>query len=190
MTENKSDTDMLIKKLVIAAIVFIGALTIFDVSGAENPTPYVDGSILFFEIEDVNRQAEAWAMCAATYDVMAEIMTSSHPARSQQLRELANGSEVAVTMAIVLDGLEPDMSQDRFNALWSMAKLASTEIPSTKRTMLAADAESIKGKEGEVFLGNLSATLEICIKNLEGQQMYIDSWRELAKSGLLKFPKE
>ena len=180
----------LIEKLAIFVIIFVGAWTVCDANAAEKVAPYVDGSKSFLEIKDVNRQAEAWAMCAATYDVMAEILSKSQPARSQQLKELANGAEVTVTMAIVSDGLTPDISQERFNALWSMAKLAGTELPSTRRTMLAADAELSSGKEAEEFLGNLSATMEICFKNLEGQQMYIDLWRELAKSGLLQLPKE
>jgi hypothetical protein len=166
------------------------ALSVCDANANEKISPYVDGSKSFLEIKDVNRQAEAWAMCAATYDVMAEILSESQPARSQQLKELANGAEVTVTMAIVSDGLTPDITQDRFNALWSMAQLSGTELPRTRRTMLAADEESSAGEKAKEFFSNLSATMEICFKNLEGQQMYIDLWRELAKSGLLQMPKE
>lgn len=169
------------------------ALSVFSISKAnadEDATPYVDGSKSFLEIKNVNRQAEAWAMCAATYDFMAELLSDSRPARSKQLNELANGAKVAVTIAIVSDGLNTKISQDRFNALWSMAKLSGTEIPKTKLTMLAADAEASTGKSYDVFVRNLTATLDICIINLEGQQVYIDTWRELAKSGLLQIPKE
>lgn len=177
-------------KVMILAIVALSVLSIGEANAVEDATPYVDGSKSFLKIEDVNRQAEAWAMCAATYDTMAEILSKAQPARSQQLSELANGAEVAVTMAIVSDGLDPEISQERFNALWSMGKLSGTELPKTRLTMLAAEAESYTGKDTEVFIRNLTATVEICIRNLEGQQMYIDTWRELAKSGLLQIPKE
>ena len=129
-------------------------------------------------------------MCAATYDVMAQILSKLQPARAQQLRDLAKGAKVTAIMTIASDGLDPGITQERFNALWAMAKLAGTELSSTRRTMLAADAESSTDKEAEVFIGNLSATMEICFKNLRGQRMYIDSWRELAKSGKLQLPKE
>lgn len=160
----------------------------------QGDTPYVDGSISFVDIENVNRQAETWAMCAAAYDVMAEILADEKPAQSQYLSELANGAEVAVIMAIVLDGLDKDTTQNGFNALWSMAKLSGTELPKTRLTMLAAEAELYAGKDNgkdkNKFLENLTLTFEICIKNLEGQQMYVDAWRSLAKSGLLELPNE
>ena len=179
-------------KMLILAMVALSILSISKANAAEDATPYVDGIKSFLEIKDVNRQVEAWAMCAATYDFMAGILSETQPARSKQLSELANGAEVAVTMAIVSDGLDPEISQDRFNALWSMAKLSGTELPKTRFTMLAAEAEAEAdtGKNNAVFLKNLTATLEICIRNLEGQQMYIDTWRELTKSGLLQIPIE
>lgn len=177
-------------KMIIWAMVALSVLSISKANATEDATPYVDGSKSFLEIKDVNRQAEAWAICAATYDYMAGILSETQPARSKQLSELANGAEVAVTMAIVSDGLDPEISQDRFNALWSMAKLSGTELPKTRFTMLAAEAEADTGKNNAVFLKNLTATFEICIRNLEGQQTYIDTWRELAKSGLLQIPIE
>jgi hypothetical protein len=180
----------LMENLAIVTILFVGALTIGEATATESFTPYVDGSKSFLEIKDVNRQAEAWAMCAATYDVMAQILSEFQPARAQQLRDLAKGAKVTAIMTIASDGLVPDITQERFNALWAMAKLAGTELSSTKRTMLAADAESSTGNEAEVFIGNLSATMEICFKNLKGQQMYIASWQELTKSGKLQLPKE
>lgn len=176
-------------KMLIWAMVALSVLSISQANAAADATPYVDGSKSFLEIKDVNRQAEAWAMCAATYDYMAGILSEAQPARSKQISELANGAEVAVTMAIVSDGLDPEISQDRFNALWSMAKLSGTELPKTRFTMLDAEAEADTGNNA-VFLKNLTATFEICIRNLEGQQMYIDTWRELAKSGLLQIPIE
>lgn len=176
-------------KMLIWAVGALSLLSVSQANAATDATPYLDVSNSFLEIKDVNRQAEAWAMCAATYDYMAGILSDTQPARSKQLSELANGAEVAVTMAIVSDGLDSEISQDRFNALWSMAKLSGTELPKTRFTMLAAEAEADTGNNA-VFLKNLTATLEVCIRNLEGQQMYIDTWRELAKSGLLQIPIE
>ena len=151
-------------------------------------TPYVDGTKSFLKIKNANRQAEAWAMCVASYKVMAVILSQSAPARSQQLKELSNGAKVAILMSQVTDGLSTDMAPGKFNSLWKMAQLSSIELPKTRITMLAAELESANKKGKEAFLNNLSATVAVCAKNLPAQQMYIDTWRELAKSGLLKLP--
>lgn len=153
-----------------------------------NGKSYIDGSKSFLEIKDTNRQAEAWAMCAATYDVTAEILAKSNPARARQIKDLGNGAEMAVAMSQIINDLSENITPEKFNAVWLMAKLSMTELPKTRTTMLLAEAESNPDKT--IFMSNLNATLEVCIKNLEAQQMYIDTWRELAKSGLLQFNKE
>ena len=167
-------------------------ITIGQISAEERGASYVDGSKYFLEIKNKNRQAEAWAMCSATYDAMAELLSEAQPARSQELKELANGAKIAVTMSLMSDCLnDPEITPERFNSLWKIAKLLGSELPKTRQTMLAAEAESAAGKKNaKIFIANLSATLAVCFKNLEGQQMYIDIWRELAKSGLLKLPDE
>lgn len=175
-------------------LIFALAFIVSNASQAKSKgTSYVDDSKPFIAIQDVNRQAEAWAMCAATYDLTAELFAKDRPARAQQFSELANGAELAVAMSIVNDGIVKDISPDKFDALWEAAKISHTELPKTRRTMLLAELESSSenSKIGtSIFLSNLSATLEVCVKNLEAQQMYIDTWRELSKSGLLKLPEE
>jgi hypothetical protein len=151
--------------------------------------PYVNGEKPFIKIENVNRQAEAWAMCAAVYDIMSQILDDT-PARSQQLQNLANGAQVAVTMTIVSDGLEDANKPDQFEMLWETAKLSGTELPSTRRTAILADLESSSREQREHIFAKLGETLQVCITNLEFQQIYIDLYRELAKSGLLKLPED
>jgi hypothetical protein len=80
------------------------------------------------------------------------------------------------------------MSQSEFNALWNFSKTLMQSIPEVQRTKILSDLESTTDKDGSIFFEKLKNTLEICIRNLDGQQFYIDSWRNLAKSGLLKIP--
>lgn len=157
---------------------------------AEKGVAYVDGTKSFLEISDPNRQAEAWAICAASYDFMADLFSEAQPARAQQLRELANGAEVAAIMSIFVDGLTPDITPERYSSLWAAAKLQGTELPKTSRTFLAAEAESTPKNETNLFLSNMAATVKICVSNLPGQQAHIDTYREFTKSGLLTLPKE
>jgi len=173
---------------VLCAVLLSGSH--YSVYAEDNGTSYVDRSKSILAIRDVNRQADAWAMCAATYDLMADFLSATKPAQSQVIRNTANGAEVAVMMSILSDGLKPGIPQERFNALFASAKLASTERPKTSRNWLLAEAKSYDDKESNTFLKNLMATFAVCAKNAKAQQMYIDSWRELAKSGLLKFPDE
>ena len=151
---------------------------------------YVDGSKPFLAIKDVNRQAEAWGTCSATYDVMAMLLAKSNSAQAKQYKDLGNGASMAVVMVHVSDGLVSDIPPERFNSLWNFSKTLADSIPETKRTMILADAESL-GKSGtETFITKVAATTKICMANLEGQQTYIDAWRELAKSGLLTMPNK
>lgn len=170
---------------------YVSALLLISIESASASGPgvsYVDGTKRFVEIADVNRQAEAWALCAATYDFLAETLSEIKPAQSKQFSEVANGAEAAIIMAIIMNGLDPEISPERFNALLAMAKLSGTELPKTRKTMLDAELESTSKNEESKFIANLSATAEVCMKNLPDQQNYIDLWRELAKSGLLKLP--
>ena len=176
-------------KLVIVTSFVIGVCS-FSAHATEAGKSYIDGSKSFLEIKDINRQAEAWAMCSAAYDVMAELLSEAQPAQSKQLSEFANGAQLAVTMSMFAEGLDPEITPERFNALWKVAQLAGTEIPKTRRTMLEAEAEATPKEDISKFISNLAATVEVCVENLSGQQAYIDTWRELAKSGLLAFPDE
>ncbi len=168
------------------AIVF--SLFAFSLANASENSTYVDGSKPFIEIKDVNRQGEAWAICAASYDIIAEIF-KSQPAQSKQFSEFANGAELAVGMTLVLEAFDSEISPERFNSLWRYSRLAMKEWPTVQLTAILADAERLGAEGYEGFVDKVAATVKICISNLESQQAYIDSWRVLAKSGLLKLPE-
>ena len=67
-----------------------------------------------------------------------------------------------------------------------MLQLAGKEWPKISMTTILADAEVLGSKGSEKLLEKVTLTVKICMSNLHSQQAYIDSWRELAKSGLLK----
>ena len=171
-------------------IVIIFILAVLSIAAyAVDQNSFVDGSKPFVEIKNVHRQAEAWAMCAAAYDATSEIFSESQPARAQQFSDLANGAELAVLISIVWDGLKPSLTPEGFDALWASAKITDGELPKTRRTILQASAENLTEEEAAIFYSKLGGTVKVCASNLGGQQKYIDTWRELAKSGLLKLPE-
>lgn len=151
--------------------------------------PYVDGSKKFVLIENTDRQAEAWGTCAAAYDVMAALMASK-PNQAQYFNDLGNGASMAVVMTHVSAGLDPEMGTAKFNALWNYSKTLAETIPETQRTMILADFEVFGEERSSEFVEKVGETVKICLSNLEGQQAYIDAWRDLAKSGLLTIPRD
>lgn len=174
----------------IKSVGILIALVMSSYAFGNNELSYVDGTKPFLLIKDLNRQADAWGTCAATYEVMSILLMESSPAQAKQYQERGNGSAIAIVMTHVSDGLSSDMTQARFNSLWSLSKTLATSIPETKRTMILADAERLGASGSEKFIGKVVTTIEICMSNLEGQQNYIDKWRELAKSGLLAMPNK
>lgn len=165
------------------------ALVMSSYALGNNDLSYVDGTKPFLLIKDVNRQAEAWGTCAATYEVMSMLLMESSPAQAKEYKDLGNGASMAVVMTHVSNGLSPDITQGRFNSLWNFSKTLADSIPETKRTMILADAETLGESGAEKFIDKVAATTKVCMSNLEGQQTYIDNWRELAKSSLLTMPK-
>lgn len=164
------------------------AVILLALSSSAFADAYVDSSKPFLEIEDVNRQAETWAVCAASYDIMSTIMESKAPARAKQLSDLGNGAKLAVGMTLVINDLDPKISPEQFKALWADSASAMSEWPRTQLTSILADAEKLGTEAAEELGKKINATVVTCINNLEGQRMYIDSWRELVKSGLLGLP--
>jgi hypothetical protein len=169
----------------ITLVIFLAALA--NPAASEVSSAYVSDAKPFLKIKDANRQAEAWGICAAVYQITGELMEADSN-NSKQFKEKSNGASVAVVMTHVNAGLKKNMSQSEFNALWNFSKTLMQSIPEVQRTKILSDLESTTDKDGSIFFEKLKNTLEICIRNLDGQQFYIDSWRNLAKSGLLKIP--
>jgi hypothetical protein len=167
-------------------IILMALIASQNAIGGDEPS-YVDGSKPFLSIKDVNRQAESWGTCSAAYEVMSMILQSK-PAKAKQFKDLSNGASMAVAMSHVTEGLTPDITPEQFNSLWSFSKTLADSIPEIKRTMILADAEYFGEAGTDKFVKKVSATVKVCMKNLDGQQTYIDTWREIAKSGLLKIP--
>lgn len=157
---------------------------------AEAVDAYVDGSTLFIQVDNVNRQAESWATCSATYEVMASLLENTDPAQAQQYRDMSNGAALAVGMTHVMDGIDDDISSESFTSLWNYSRTLIQSMPETQTNMILADAERYSEDDASSFYEKLGATTKICILNLEGQQLYIDFWRDIAKSGLLTIPNE
>ncbi|MDT0603426.1 hypothetical protein [Thalassotalea castellviae] len=171
----------------IKLVLLIILMPLTSLCNANDGESYHATNKKFLEIKDVNHQAQAWGICSAVFKITATFFPEQN-AQARQLLDFARGAELAVIMTHVSDGLDKDISPERFSALWSFSKQLGDSIPEASLTGIQADMERL-GKDGqEQFINKLSASMKICSDNLKAQQSYIELWRELAKSGLLKNP--
>ena len=146
---------------------------------------FVSGAQSFILLENVNRQAEAWATCSAVWDIMAIMTTDDSKSKAQEYSNLGNGAKMAVAMSFVSELVKADdFDKERFDATWTFAKAALESMPEVQMTAMMANLER-RGVDS--WMPDFAATMEVCTENLELQQVHVDSWRALATSGLLKF---
>jgi hypothetical protein len=153
---------------------------------ADNQDSFITQSTPFILIEDINRQGEAWATCSAALEIASQMQAENSPAVSKQLNQLSNGSALAVMMSSIADKLNTDITPAEWASLWDYSKVLMESLPDIQQTAILAKLEIAKAskdkKEIEVWFDRLGKTIEICASNGEGQQMYVDMWRELAKT--------
>ena len=159
-------------------------------AATDNAASYLDSQTRFAEITNPRQQAEAWAVCAAAYDVMSTIMRESAPERSRQLYDLANGAQVSIGMALVNSQIDADTDATRFGELWAESESAMIELPQQKLADILEDGEDMAQERAEDFGRKINATVYTCIDNLDTQRDYVTSWQRLAERGLVEPPDE
>ena len=173
-----------IKTIVITLLLSLSVLSVAEDTAGES---YVSNAQSFFLIENVNRQAEAWATCSAVWDIMAQLSLANGGSKSEieQYSNMGNGAKMAVAMSFFSDAISEDnVDQSRISATWRFAQTATKSMPEVQMTRILADLES---KGMEAWFPDFGATMRVCTDNLEGQQAHVDGWRALATSGLLKY---
>lgn len=166
------------------------AIILLAFSSSALAEAYVDSSKPFVEIEDVNRQARTWALCAAAYDIMSTIMQLRSPERAMQLGALGKGAKIAAGMTLIAGELDPDITPEQFKRLWKISSDAMMQWPQQQLDAILADGERLGSEREQEFGRKINATVVSCIGNLQDQKSYVDSWQGLIDSGLLAPPQE
>ena len=152
---------------------------------AEELDNFIGKVTTIVDIKNVDREAEAWARCSCVYSLASDLF-SSKPAISKQLKNLSNGAKFSIVMAHVADGIKNEnITPEEFTALWNYSKTLIDTISETQTTLILAQIEATE--DTELIQKRLLNSLKICQDNSEYQQMYIDLYRSLGKSGLLVF---
>lgn len=152
---------------------------------SQTDSAYLDTSQSIISIKEKNRQAEAWAICAASFEISSLLLKADNPATSTMMNNLANGAKMSIAMTYMTSLLvEENIEPDRFNATWEFAKSAMSSLTEVQSTSIMMSKET---QGTDIWFDRLTKTVEFCTSNGESQQMYVDFWRELATSGLLQF---
>jgi len=186
------------KRMRLVFVLILGLPCIGELFAAEATSSlFVRSDTPFVLIADTNAQATEWATCAAIYQLVAESLATDPKTANQaeQIRQQGNGAKLAITMSFVADAFSdmqsPPSDGDlaRFNAGLEYGKVAMTALPPTQMTAILADLERTKllNDNIDAWQEKLLNSFKVCLSNGEGQQSYVDLWRELATSGLISF---
>ena len=157
---------------------------------ADGNDSYLDSQTRFADITNPERQAEAWAVCAAAYDVMSTIMRETAPEKSHQLHNLANGAQVSIGMALISASIDADTEAGDISELWVASESAMVDLPQQKLADILEEGEAMGEDRAEEFGRKINATVFACIDNLDTQRDYVESWQKLARERLVRPPED
>ena len=130
-------------------------------------------------------RSRIWSTCAVVHDLMALVDNGGTSSSSaQESKNQSNGAKLASAIVFLAEYIEQEKNPtpDEFSARWEMAKMVMDSNFTTIQTSMMADME----RNPDGTLERLVPTYAYCIKILPTQQLYIDLWREMYGSGLLK----
>lgn len=159
---------------------------------AEDQASFLDVETEFILIEDPDRQASQWATCSAVYSLTADLAEKEGLKHHAEFsRDASRGAAVAVLMTKITSFLHSDAFSEsekvsQFDSRWSSAKSDMVNIPSATKNYLLMIFEGASEDEYSELGTRLAETTRICVENQKGQQAYIDIYREMVASGLLK----
>ena len=149
---------------------------------------FLSDNEVFLAIENPHREAEAWATCSASLDILAEIAAEDSPAQAKQIHQSANGAGVAIAMSIIADGIDEEKSPEQLSNMMTFAVTQMDSLVDVERVAILSELEKMsQNSQADKFMEKLGNTAAVCSKNAETQQMYIDLWKDMAKSGMFDF---
>ena len=74
-----------------------------------------------------------------------------------------------------------------FNRAWTVGKMKMENMPAAKSTWIMAQLEVTD--KPEEWSNQVAETMDVCLKNQDTQQMYVDLWRKMLSDGMLSLPQ-
>lgn len=165
---------------------FCISLFIFTVT-AWATEPWVTEDFPFDTLKlSTTEQAQKWATCAATFQVMADVLRSQgKPAMAESINEYSNGAATVIISIILMDFATQKINQKdpeyikKFNKIREYAVHASKDYPKSGKNRIMALFEGADNKEEWADAAKISFAR--CSKKevLEMQQIHIDAMRSI-----------
>ena len=171
------------KKILVA---ICASLTLITSAHSEG-TSWIASDFPTLSLSDTE-QAQQWALCAATLEVLATVTREQlkKPATADKLDSFSSGAKTAIMgvfamkMMERIEGKTDAEVQDIFRKTFEYAAMASDAYPDLKKTEIMSDLELRKDKA--TWYADLGESAKSCLQKpvLEIQQAHIDMMREIA----------
>lgn len=142
---------------------------------------FIQGVSSIAELNDPNREAEAWATCSVAYDFYADMIKSpENTATSELLKQQSNGAKISILMSQMIR-LDVGASPSKFEAAYKLGQHLMETLPSQKEIQIKSEFELLKAQKKPVshLTDKILNTYKICQSSGEIQQTYVDLFREL-----------
>jgi hypothetical protein len=149
--------------------------------------PWVSEDFPFDTLKlSTTEQAQKWATCAATYEVISDILRmQGKPAMAENIHEYFNGAGTVIMSIFLMDfssqkiNFKDPKFSEKFKKIREYAIHASKDYPKSRKNKIMALLEAAENKEEWSSAAKIS--FERCSKKeaLELQQVHIDAMRAL-----------
>ena len=141
---------------------------------------------------DQSDAADAFGICAASYEIL------SVGNNAALFRQFANGTSMALGMLPVRRIIEANKGyQDKkpsnhpqLVASIAVALQAGQMTMESEITTHKTRINSFSSSNAKAFAIKMENTINVCTKNLDFQQEYIDLWRDLVARGWITLPRQ
>jgi len=174
-------------KLVIkACLLSLLSISTLSQSNETSSESYIEGKHQFSENQNKQIEASSWAMCSVAYSMLSKINEEESPAYASKLNQFGNGAGIAIVMTYYMH-MDPNDDQSSFKAdfarVWQHGLIMRESLMDVSATHIASNIETFGLNLSLVKLVN---TVSICSDNLDLQQTYIDTWRQLREVGMFE----
>lgn len=174
-------------KLVIkACLLTLLSMPTLSHSNETSSESFIEGNQQFSENQDKQIEANSWAMCSVAYTTLSKLNEAESPAYASKLNQFGNGAGIAIVMTYYMH-MDTNSDQSSFTAdfarVWQHGLTMRESLMDVSATHVASNIEA----HGlDVSLVKLVNTVSICSDNLDLQQTYIDTWRQLREEGMFE----
>ena len=174
-------------KLVInACLLTLLLMSTLSQTNEASSESFIEGKQQFSENQDKQIEANSWAMCSVAYSTLSKVNEAESPAYASKLNQFGNGAGIAIVMTYYVHmdtGDDPSSFNTGFARVWQHGLTMRESLIDVAATHIASNIET----HGlDVSLVKLVNTVSVCSDNLDLQQTYIDTWRQMREQGMFE----